>query len=83
MSTLGVSGCFGSSQSQAPIDDIDDVSQVVDDIVGTPEDEADVPVDPAPDLALAELVEQYVRRVRLLTWAVIALSIVAIIREVD
>ena len=80
---MGVSGCFGSMTNDPdPIDDIEEVAVAVDEIENTDTPQSDTPSQ-APSLALAQLVEQYARRVRLLTWAVIAIVVVLVIREVE
>ena len=82
--SLGVSGCFGGmSKANDPIDDIDEAAVAVEEIVNT-DSPADVAAsEQAPSLALAQLVGQYARRVRLLTWAVVAIVVVMIMREVE
>lgn len=80
---MGVSGCFGSMTNDPdPIDDIEEVAVAVDEIENTDTPQSDTSSQ-APSLALAQLVEQYARRVRLLTWAVIAIVVVLVIREVE
>lgn len=80
---IGVSGCFGSRAKQNPIDDIDEAAQAVADIEDTPQAPAADPEPNAATPALAMLVGQYARRVLLLTWAVVIMAIVMIMREVD
>lgn len=87
MSRIGVSGCFGSGkaaeQPMAPIDDIDEVEQMVADIETTPSG-ASAPASVAGQLpTVALLIDEYVRRLRLLTWAVAIMAIVMIMRETD
>lgn len=77
---IGVSGCFGARGTDWPIDDIGEAAAAVDEILDSamvqptdpPESE---PEGPAPDLATAQLVGQYLRRLRLLTWAVVAIVV--------
>lgn len=80
---IGVSGCFGGAKVDYPIDDVDEAAAAVEEIVETTDP---VPTEqqpgPAPDLALAQLVGQYARRVRLLTWAVVAIAIMIVLKEV-
>lgn len=82
---IGVSGCFGGTQPLGSIDDIGEAAAAVEEIVstgdqgGTPEQGQ--PSD-APNMAMAQLVGQYVQRVRLLTWAVVAIVFVMVMREV-
>lgn len=81
---IGVSGCFGGGVTY-PIDDIEEVETAVEEIVETATPGEDVPepqTDNADSLALAQLVGQYARRVRLLTWAVMAIAIVLVLKEV-
>lgn len=79
---IGVSGCFSSMADNDPIDNIEEAKEALEGIVST--DTAEEPTsEEAPSLALAQLVGQYARRVRLLTWAVIAIVVVLIIREVE
>ena len=77
---MGISGCFGSSNLEYPIDDANEAAAAVEEIVVT--DDGEEPTAPGPNLAMAQLVEQYVRRVRLLTWAVVAIAAVLIIKEI-
>lgn len=80
---IGVSGCFGST-TPYPIDDIEEVVGAVDDIVETATPSADEPsAGISPNMALAQLVGQYARRVRLLTWAVVAIVVVLVLKEVN
>lgn len=77
---IGVSGCFGGA-SAYPVDDVDDVAAAVEEIVETAQPANEQPVAEATDIDMALLVGQYVRRVRLLTWAVVVLAAVIAIKE--
>ena len=79
---IGVSGCFGGSDTVYPIDDIEEVEAAVGEIVETETPAGEEPAAQAPNLALAQLVVEYTRRVRLLTWAVIAMAAVLVIKEI-
>ena len=77
------SGCFGGKAYEPPIDDIREAAKAVDDIIVS--DPETVPKEPsqesAPDLGAAKLLGQYVRRVRLLTWAVVAIAVYIVLKE--
>lgn len=77
------SGCFGGMGYEPPIDDIREAAKAVDDIIVS--DPETVPQEPpqesAPDLGAARLLGQYVRRVRLLTWAVVAIAAYIVLKE--
>ncbi|MBR3711103.1 MAG: hypothetical protein IKM99_09120 [Bacteroidales bacterium] len=80
---IGQSGCFGNTY-EPPIDDIHEAGAAVTDImegmtVGNPEPCAP---DPSADLA-ARLLCVTMRRVRLLTWAVLAVVAYLVIKEID
>lgn len=79
------SGCFGTKAYDPPIDDLREAAQAVDDIIGS--DPETVPEEPsqesAPDLGAAQLLGQYVRRVRLLTWAVVAIAAYLVLKELE
>ena len=77
---MGISGCFSGSTLEYPIDDANEAAAAVEEIVVT--DDGEEPTAPGPNLAMAQLVEQYVRRVRLLTWAVMALAAYVILKEI-
>lgn len=81
---IGVSGCFGGTKTAYPIDDIDEAAAAVEEIVETTDPvPTEQQTEPAPDLALAQLVGQYARRVRLLTWAVVAIAIMLVLKEFE
>lgn len=76
----GVSGCFGGSNTYTGevIDNIDEVSVAVDDIVCDTRPEA------TKNQAAYMLVQHYAymeQRVRMITWAVVALAIVVLLKE--
>ena len=81
---IGVSGCFGGAKTAWPVDDIEEAAAAVEEIVDT---DVTVPTEPqpeqAPDLEMAQLVGQFVRRVRLLTWAVVAMAFLLVLKEFD
>ena len=78
------SGCFGAKAYDPPIDDLKEAAQALKDITGG--DPETVPSEPyqesAPDLGAAQLLGQYMRRVRLLTWAVVAIAAYLVLKEV-
>ena len=79
------SGCFGSPDTNGPIDDLEDVAETVGDIAGgTPGTPGTVNTSDveAFEASIAVLAE-YLKRVRVLTWAVVALALVVILREVN
>lgn len=77
------SGCFGTKAYNPPIDDLKEAAQALKDIIGS--DPETVPSEPAqesaPDMEAAQLLGQYVRRVRLLTWAVVAIAAYLVLNE--
>lgn len=80
----GTSGCFGTQPKTETIDNVAEVSEAVDAIIGTPEaSEPDNGPASAPDMAASMLVVQYVRRVRLLTWAVAIIAAILVIKEIE
>ena len=77
------SGCFGSTKPvNDTIDNLKEASQVVDNITGQPVVETD-PSTAQAAADVAALLGQYARRLRLLTWAVVAVVVVLVLREVD
>lgn len=94
MINYGNSGCFDRQESQADIyhvdsiDNIDETAAAIDDITDTTSDPSAQYV--ADDVAESEanfrasmlVLAEYLKRVRVLTWAVIALAVVVIMREV-
>jgi len=81
----GVSGCFGSRMNNDPIDDVEEVSATVDDIVETmPEDTTPSEVGQEYLLTIQQLANvagEYARRIRLLTWAVVAIVVYLVLKE--
>ena len=75
------SGCFGSNKPAAVIDDINEAAAAVSAIAGTtPVENGTATAQAAADVAA--LLGQYARRLRLLTWAVVAIAVVLVMREV-
>lgn len=83
--SLGVSGCFGTMPDpNETIDDVAEVSATVDDIIETVPGEASANVGEEYMLTVQQLgavAGEYVRRVRLLTWAVVAIVAYLILKE--
>lgn len=77
----GVSGCFGRPNNE-PIDDIQDAAAAVNDIVSG-EDPAPADTSAETLASVAAVVGEYTRRVRLLTWAVVIIALVLVLKEVD
>ena len=81
---IGVSGCFGSDCQPEVIDNAAEVSAAVDDIM----DGAACPqcdVDDGNQLAASLLLMHYAgmdRRVRLLTYAVVAMAVYILVKEI-
>lgn len=77
------SGCFGSNKpSNDPIDDLNEASAMVNNIacntnVATGTSTAQAAAD------VAALLDQYARRMRLLTWAVAVIAFVLVVREMN
>lgn len=80
---IGQSGCFGKTY-EPPIDDIQEADAAVTDIMAgmTVEDPETCSPDTSADLA-ARLLSMTMRRVRLLTWAVLAVVAYLVIKEID
>lgn len=78
---MGKSGLLGNIVYEGPIDDIKEVGAAVGDIMNTQADGAGSFAD--PDAASVLLLQEYVRRVRLLTWAVGVIALVLILKEVE
>ena len=98
MINYGNSGCFCRQESQADIDLVDSIDNIdsIDETaeaVGDITDPASIPSaqSVAGDVTEAEaefkasmiVLTEYLKRVRVLTWAVIALAVVVIIRETN
>lgn len=77
------SGCFGHSATADPIDDINEAAEALGDIMGSSGQPSGTAATDAAAPAMAALIEQYVRRVRLLTWAVVAIAVVLVMKEVS
>lgn len=78
---MGNSGLFGDTGYNGAIDDIEEVGAAVDDIIKTQADNAGSST--GPDAASVLILQEYVRRVRLLTWAVGVIALVLILKEVE
>lgn len=76
---IGVSGCFGSAPQYEQIDTVEEASAVVEGL------QEDVPMAADPEVVgqeymltiqqLATVAGEYARRIRLLTWAVVAIVV--------
>lgn len=77
------SGCFGNHYDP-PIDDLEEAREAVADIIGsdTVENPAPCVQDPSSALAAAQVIGLTVRRVRLLTWAVVAIAVYIVLKEI-
>ena len=73
----GVSGCFGGSQPAVAIDSVEEVSAAVDDIIDSSA-ESD---NSQTAFLLAQHYASMERRVRMLTWTVVALAAVVLLKE--
>ena len=79
-----VSGCFGSGPSYEQLDTVEEVSTVVDKLQDTTD-----PVGAATTgeeylltmQQLASVAAEYARRIRLLTWAVVAIVVYLVLKE--
>lgn len=80
---IGVSGCFGDGGTSYPIDDIEEVEAAVSEIVESDTASVEAASALAPNLALDMLVDRYDRRLRLLTWAVVAMAALLVFKELD
>lgn len=76
------SGCFGTSRTPDPIDDINEAAEAMEGIIDSANQQTPTENPGAAMPALA-LVGQYARRVRLLTWAVVIMAVVIVMREID
>lgn len=78
------SGCFGKQSYDPPIDDLNEAREAVADIIDsdTVENPAPCVQDPSASLAAAQVIGMTVRRVRLLTWAVVAIAVYLVLKEV-
>lgn len=77
------SGCFGRSATANPIDDIHEAAEALGDIVVSTAQPSGMAATNAAVPSVTALLNQYIRRVRLLTWAVVAIVVVMVMREVD
>lgn len=77
------SGCFGTSRTPDPIDDIDEAAEAMVDIVDSANQQNPTENPGAAMPALAVLMGQYAKRVRLLTWAVVIMAVVIVWREIE
>lgn len=77
------SGCFGTARTaDEVIDDLEEVSSVVDDIT-TKDTGGDDTASAQAAFDASKIIGQYVRRVRILTWAVVAIAIVLVLKETN
>lgn len=79
---MGNSGLFVENGWDGPIDDIKEVGAAVTDILGTQTD-AEAGGQQDTDTAAVLILREYVRRVRLLTWAVGIIALVLLLKEVE
>lgn len=79
---MDASDLFGYRKPSEPIDDINEVGAAVDDIMST-QPGTDDGSQQAPDDAVMLILQEYARRVRLLTWAVGIIALVLILKEVE
>lgn len=75
------SGCFGLSRTPDPIDDINEAAEAMGDIIDSANQQSPMEATGAAMPALAVLIGQYVNRVRLLTWAVVIMAVVIVVKE--
>lgn len=78
------SGCFASNRSADPIDDINEAAEILQDIETTDNSTEASPEETPVDAVLPQMVvvmEQYARRLRVLTFAFIALAIYVFVKE--
>lgn len=74
------SGCFGGGKTTDPIDDLNEASEAVTDIINSADSPATADATAVADMA--NLLGEYAKRLRLLTWAVVAIVVVLVIKEV-
>lgn len=77
------SGCFGQSRTPDPIDDINEAAEAMEGIIDSANQQIPTENPGAAMPALAVLMGQYAKRVRLLTWAVVIMAVVIVMREID
>lgn len=75
------SGCFGTSRTPDPIDDIGEAAEAMGDIIDSANQQTTTVATDAAMPAMAALVAQYINRVRMLTWAVVLMAIVLVAKE--
>lgn len=78
------SGCFASNRPANPIDDINEAAEILQDIETTDNSTEASPEETPVDAVLPQMVvvmEQYARRLRVLTLAFIALAIYVFVKE--
>lgn len=78
------SGCFASNRSADPIDDINEAAEILQDIETTDNSTEASPEETPVDAVLPQMVavmEQYAHRLRVLTFAFIALAIYVFVKE--
>lgn len=78
-----VSGCFGSGPSYEKLDTVEEISTVVDDLqlIEKPTDDA---IDPTATavVQLGVACQAMARRLRLLTWTVVAIVVYLVLKDV-
>lgn len=83
----GISGCFGAKAVAAPLSDIGGVGSAVADIEQgaglQPNPSGSLDESVAATVAVLGVMHEYARRVRILTWAVVALALVYVLREME
>ena len=78
---MGNSGLFGNNGWNGQIDDAKEVGAAVEEIMNTQADGTGTRQE--PDAASVLILREYVRRVRLLTWAVGLIALVLILKEAE
>lgn len=83
MSTrIGVSGCFGNEPNYEKIDTVEDASAVVEDLQGTPVGNSEVAEDYLITVQqLSVVAKEYAKRIRILTYGMIAVAAYLVIKE--
>lgn len=83
---IGVSGCFGGEPQYEQVDTVEEVSAVVDELQEVPVDSNLESVGQEYMLTIQQLANvagEYARRIRLLTWAVVAIVIYLVLMNVN
>lgn len=75
------SGCFGTGREPDPIDDIAEAAEAMAGIIDSADQQTPTVNPGAAMPALAALVGQYARCVRMLTWAVALMAIVLVAKD--